>query len=34
MASDGIEFVCDVVGNRLPQAGIEFLMIGGHAGVA
>lgn len=34
MASDGIELVFDVVGNRLPQVGIEFLMVGGHAGVA
>ncbi len=31
MASDGIELVFDVVGNQLPQAGIEFLMVGGHA---
>ncbi|MDF7824330.1 nucleotidyltransferase [Pontiellaceae bacterium B12227] len=27
----GIEFILDVVGQQLPAAGVEFLMIGGHA---
>lgn len=31
MDTDGIEYIFDVVGKQLPKAGIEFLMIGGHA---
>ena len=28
---DSMEYIFDVVGQRLPAAGIKFLMIGGHA---
>ncbi len=31
MAPDSIERIFDVVGKQLPKAGVEFLMIGGHA---
>jgi predicted nucleotidyltransferase len=31
MVQGDIEFVFEVVGTRLPQAGIDFLMVGGHA---
>jgi len=31
MKPDSIEFIFEIVGVRLPQAGIDFLMIGGHA---
>ena len=31
MAPDSIERIFDVVGRQLPRAGVEFLMIGGHA---
>jgi predicted nucleotidyltransferase len=31
MARNGIERIFDMVGMQLPKAGIEFLMIGGHA---
>lgn len=31
MARDGFELIFDVVGRQLPAAGVEFLVIGGHA---
>lgn len=31
MEAQGVEFILDVVGQQLPAAGVEFLMIGGHA---
>ena len=31
MEPDSVEFVFNVVGRQLPKAGVEFLMIGGHA---
>jgi hypothetical protein len=31
MTPDSIERIFDVVSNQLPKAGVEFLMIGGHA---
>ena len=31
MEPDSVEFVFNVVGSQLPKAGVEFLMIGGHA---
>ncbi|AKJ65006.1 nucleotidyl transferase AbiEii/AbiGii toxin family protein [Kiritimatiella glycovorans] len=31
MRSDSISYIFDVAGNQLPHAGVDFLMIGGHA---
>ena len=31
MNPDSIDFIFEVVGTKLPQAGVDFLMIGGHA---
>ena len=31
MEAQGVEYILDVVGQQLPAAGVEFLMIGGHA---
>jgi hypothetical protein len=31
MITNNIAFIFDVVGNQLPKAGVDFLMIGGHA---
>ncbi len=28
---DGMEYIFNVVGTKLPQVGVEFVMIGGHA---
>ena len=31
MDPGSVEYIFDVVSKRLPEAGVEFLMIGGHA---
>jgi hypothetical protein len=31
MTINSVAFIFDVVGNQLPKAGVDFLMIGGHA---
>ncbi len=31
MTTNSIAFIFDVVANQLPEAGVDFLMIGGHA---
>ncbi len=31
MTTNSIAFIFDVAGNQLPKAGVDFLMIGGHA---
>jgi predicted nucleotidyltransferase len=31
MTTNSVAFIFDVVGSQLPEAGIDFLMIGGHA---